>query len=140
LKGKRCALVVDATGVGRAVVDMFGALVTARITIHGGVAVTIEGREYHVPKRDLIGAVQVLLQEQRLVIARQLPEAQTLVQELLDYEVKVSEATAHDSYNARTGAHDDLVLALSCGVWFRQYIAAIVEYPRAPSVSMRSWR
>jgi hypothetical protein len=35
--------------------------------------------------------------------------------------VKISTA-GHDSYSAREGAHDDLVLAVAMAVWFRSWI------------------
>src|SRR5262245_915436 len=54
-------LVVDHTGVGRAVVDMLRAAnlpkwLTA-VSIHGGDQVTHDGDVYRVPKRDLVAAV-----------------------------------------------------------------------------------
>jgi hypothetical protein len=60
-----------------------------------------------------------LLQADRLLIATSLPDAGTLQQELLDYRVKLS-PTAHDSYNVREGAHDDLVLATALACWFAE--------------------
>lgn len=39
--------------------------------------------------------------------------AQFLRAELISFEAKIDERTAHDSYGAREGAHDDLVLALA---------------------------
>ena len=116
-------LVVDATGVGRPVVDLLrqehlpAALID--VTITGGDSVTHEGRTYRVPKRDLVSTVQVALQSERLKIAQQLPDAQTLTRELLAFQVKISAETAHDSYGAwREGAHDDLVLATALAVWY----------------------
>src|SRR5687768_5151295 len=49
-------LAVDATGVGRAVVDLFRVmrLPLVAITITGGNAVSGDGDEYGVPKRDLV--------------------------------------------------------------------------------------
>lgn len=115
-------LIVDATGVGAAVVDL---LRDARL---GPVAVTITGRDtatkderggWRVPKRDLVGVLQVLLQSGRLKIARDLPEAETLQRELLAFQVKISVSTAHDSYGSwREGAHDDLVLATALACWY----------------------
>jgi hypothetical protein len=113
-------LVVDGTGVGRAVVDLFRPLGRrlVPVTITGGVGVTeAEDGYLHVPKRDLIGAAQVLLQDGRLRIAAALPEAATLTAELRDYRVKIS-ASGHDSYDAREGAHDDLILAVALAVWY----------------------
>ena len=56
-----------------------------------------------MPKRDLVSAVQVLLQSERLKIARALPEAQTLTSELLAFKVSVS-LKGHDSYGNDVGA------------------------------------
>ena len=118
---RQSTLVVDATGVGKAVLDM---LVQARlepiaVTIHGGEKVQHEGRHWRVPKRDLVGVLQVLLQTQRLKVAEALPLAQVLVQELLNFKVTIDPRTAHDSYAAwREGMHDDLVLATALAVWW----------------------
>ncbi len=77
-----------------------------------------DGNFYRVPKRDLIGVTQVLLQSGRLKIAAALPEAAQLTKELLNFKVKIDPQTAHDSYSAwREGIHDDLVLALSLACW-----------------------
>lgn len=119
----RLALVVDATGVGRPVVDLLrreqlpARLVEATIT--GGDTATQEGSAWRVPKRELVSTVQVLLQGERLKIADALPDAATLTRELLAFQVKINPETAHDSYGAwREGAHDDLVLATALACWY----------------------
>ncbi len=117
-------LVVDQTGVGRPVVDMLRAvrLEPAAVTITGGDAVTQDGRDYRVPKRDLVSAVQVLLQSERLKIASSLTEAHTLTSELLAFKVSIS-LKGHDSYGNDVGPwrenpHDDLVLAVALACWY----------------------
>jgi len=116
----RTALVVDATGVGAPVLDLLhlAGLNSIGVTIHGGEnVVTVDGG-YRVPKRDLVAAVQVLLQQERLKVAERLPEAATLVTELTNFRYTLS-AAGHDSYGAwREGTHDDLVLAVALAVWF----------------------
>lgn len=131
-------LVVDATGVGRPVVDLLrqerlpADLID--VTITGGDAVAQDGRTFRVPKRDLVSTVQVALQSERLKIAQQLPDAQTLTRELLAFQVKISAETAHDSYGAwREGAHDDLVLATALAVWYGEQDA--LRCPPMPSVA-----
>ncbi len=122
LRGKT-KLVVDATGVGRPVVDMLSArgLEPIAITITGGDTVTCDGGGFRVPKRDLVGVVQVLLQTERLKFASEIPAVPMLVQDLLAFRVKIDPLTAHDSYGAwREGAHDDLVLAVSVATWYAQ--------------------
>jgi hypothetical protein len=122
-------LLIDATGVGRPVVDSFRAqgVHPISVLIHGGDRVSQENAGpkdiiLHVPKRDLVAAVQTLLQNGRLRIAAGLPLADVLRKELLNFRVKVDPRTAHDSYSHwREGDHDDLVLATACAAWYREY-------------------
>lgn len=123
LKGKTY-LIVDATGIGAPVVDMFksAGLSPVAITITGGD--TINGNDYEgyrVPKRDLVGILQVLFQSGRLKVAAELPMAKVLIEELLNFKVKINIHTAHDSYEAwREGVHDDLVLAVALAAWYAE--------------------
>jgi hypothetical protein len=114
-----CALAVDATGVGVAVTDMLrnAGLYFSSVTITSGEKATREGSHWRVPKRDLISACQVLLQQRRLKIAASLPEAKTLTEELLNFRYKITQASNLTYESWREGAHDDLVLALSLAVW-----------------------
>jgi hypothetical protein len=117
----RPVLAVDGTGVGAAVIDLFKReRMNARlepIQITGGSEVTKENGTNRVPKRDLVSTVQVYLQNQRLKIASELPEAETLIRELQNFQVKIND-NAHDSYGAwREGTHDDLVLAAALALW-----------------------
>jgi hypothetical protein len=130
---RHTALLVDKTGVGAAVVDHFWAagVRPLSISIHGGAKVIPEPPEVHgfrVPKRDLVSAVQVLLQNGRLKIAEGLELAPVLKKELLNFKVKIDPRTAHDSYEHwREGGHDDLVLATALAAWYREYMNAEVE-------------
>ncbi|MFI5165536.1 MAG: hypothetical protein ACHQQS_02865 [Thermoanaerobaculales bacterium] len=118
-----CHVVADATGVGRPVLDMLdqARMNPTAVTITGGDTVTSEDGHFRVPKRDLVSTVQVLLQSGRLKIASALPEAETLVKELLNFQVKIT-ANAHDVYGAwREGTHDDLVLAVALACWWGEH-------------------
>jgi hypothetical protein len=123
LADRGAVLVVDHTGVGRGVVDMLRErtpLIAATIT--GGTTVRQSRDEVHVPKRDLIASVGLLLEQRRLKIAEALPDARTLTEELATFRRRVTSA-GHDSYEAdwRTDAHDDMVLAVALAVWYREY-------------------
>lgn len=140
LRGRRVAFLVDKTGVGASVVDHFilAGLSPIAVTIHGGSTVTWDAsfRECRVPKRDLVSAVQVLLQNGRLKIAEGLPLAETLKKELLNFRVKINPQTAHDSYEAwREGDKDDLVLATAMPCWFREMRMSQVEAAHAGVIS-----
>jgi len=122
----KAALTVDATGVGAAVVDMLrkSGFTFDAVTITGGDTESQHGwYDWRVPKRDLIGGLQVLLQTGRLKIANILEHAETLKSELLNFRVKVNISTGHDSYEAwREGDHDDLVLATALACWYSEYV------------------
>ncbi len=117
----RPVLAVDATGVGAPVIDLFKReRMNARlepIQITGGSEATKENGTNRVPKRDLVSTVQVYLQNQRLKIAEQLPEAETLIRELQNFQMRITDS-ANDTYGSwRTGSHDDLVLAAALALW-----------------------
>jgi hypothetical protein len=116
-------LIVDQTGVGRAVVDGFRQAVggVVPVTITGGHAVTVtDDGSWHVPKKELVTSLQVVLQSRRLQIARGLAEAATLVHELQQFQVKIT-ASAHETFGVwRAGQHDDLVLAVALACWWAE--------------------
>ena len=70
-----------------------------------------------MPKRDLITGLQVMLEGQKLVVARGLKEGPALLAEMAEMGVRVS-ALGRESYGAwREGTHDDLVLAVALACW-----------------------
>ena len=115
-----CELIVDATGVGKPVVDMLlsEGLTPIPVTITGANEVVAGSFGYHVPKRDLVGALQVVFQSERLRIAQGLVLSEVFRKELEYFRVKITQK-AHDTYEAwREGEHDDLVLAAAIAVWY----------------------
>lgn len=121
LSTARVFLVVDATGVGRPVIDLLhqARLNPVAVTITAGNAANrTSAASWTVPKRDLVAAVLVLLQAGRLQIAAGLPLADVLATEMLNFRAKISLAGA-DTYEAwRDGQHDDVLLALSLACWY----------------------
>jgi hypothetical protein len=118
----RPPLVVDATGVGAAVIDMLKAeeLKPIAITITGGDKANGGPLEYRVPKRDLASTLSVLFQGHRITIGRNLPEFMHLVDELSNFKVKISD-TGHDTYSAwRESDHDDMVLSVAVAAWYAE--------------------
>lgn len=124
-------LVVDYTGVGKPVLDMFweaqsGGLIDqdcniVAVTITGGERVTQADGAVRVPKRDLVSVIQRVLQEERMRIPEQHPMAPVLTGELTGFRAVIN-ANGHVSYGAgedwRSAAHDDLVLSLALAIWF----------------------
>jgi hypothetical protein len=114
-------LIIDETGVGRAVGDIFvdAGLKPKRVTITGGNDPTVgHGSDrFHVPKTVLISNVDAMLHTGALRFAAALTEAEAMRDELQDFRRKLSEA-GRATYAARTGRHDDLVLAVAIAAWW----------------------
>jgi len=125
----RAVVVVDRTGVGRPVLDELreAGLAPVGITLTGGDAVSRDGGDFRVPKRDVVSALQVLMMQGRLRIPRLMPHAAALVAELENFRLTINLATGHDSYEAwREHEHDDLVLAACLAAWYWRHEAGTV--------------
>ncbi len=118
--GTDVTLIVDGTGVGRPVVDLFHqkrrSFDVVPVLITGGDTPSQIDGWHHVPKRELIARALVALETGRLKIG-QFPETAVLTSELQTYRVKKTNA-ANEIFEARSGAHDDLVLALALACWY----------------------
>lgn len=115
-------LVIDATGVGRPVLDLFRAsgLDPTAVTITGADRAAGNFRSARVPKRDLVNVVLLALQADTLHIPAELPHAATLGRELGEMRRKIS-TNGHDTYGVwQDGEHDDLVLALALALWLAE--------------------
>lgn len=110
---------IDYTGVGRPVFDLFR---EARIPGVQGIAITAgsEVKKKHtgwsVPKNILVSRVQALLHTEQLKVAAGIPDAQILLRELQDFRVSYT-SSGFAVFNARSGSHDDLVLAVALAVF-----------------------
>ena len=145
-RGFGVTLVVDATGPGRPVVDMFDLALSCdlvALTITGGDTATVTKDRHgrytaRVPKNELIGATVLALEDGRIRIASDHPEAETFRQELRNVEIQISRA-GRETFTHRSGTHDDLVLAGACAVWWAHYQPApSVESVGYDALSSRS--
>jgi hypothetical protein len=131
-KGERrtVGLAIDATGVGRGIRDMIREELSrldpevsphirlTSINVTGGNQVTMQGGFYGVPKRDLISAGIIALQDERLRIGKDVENRDVLIKELLDYRMTINLKTGHDTYEPwREGEHDDLLFAVCMAAW-----------------------
>lgn len=117
-------LIADVTGVGLPIFQTLqqSGLRPQGVLMHGGDKVSREGAIHRVPKRDVIGGVQVLLQSRRVKFGATLPFVDVLVHELSNYRIRIDPATSHDSYSSwREADHDDLVLALALACWWGEW-------------------
>lgn len=67
----------------------------------------------------MVSMLQVFLQTGRIHLPK-MAEAEALKEELLNYEIRISDG-GRDTYGAfRTGSHDDLVSALGIAIFFNE--------------------
>lgn len=131
--GSKPEIYVDATG--------FGDELVAQVEQHGdysrvwtvyffyGDRRTEERGEVRLGKAWLVTKVQMLLQTHQLHLPRS-PEAETLAEELMEYEIQIA-PDANDRYGAfRVGTRDELVTALGLAV--QRPPLGTVEYARMP--------
>ena len=117
----RRELLVDATGVGRPVVDLLRVedlecQMRAVMVTSGSGESESEGYS-KVPKRELITGLQVMLQTSELKISGGLQFGPTLMKEMTEMRVKVS-GDGNEQFGAwREGSHDDLVFAVALAAW-----------------------
>jgi hypothetical protein len=136
----RVSLTYDASGVGRAVGDLFYA---ARQ--HGeleqfplGVVITAggESRPGYESKRDLISRLVVAFESGRVKIADSLSLAPVLKRELLEFKRKIN-ANAHTSFESPDGRHDDLLLSVALALHRIRRIGLPNQIDRDGRVSQR---
>lgn len=123
LKGE-VYLSVDRTGVGDPVYeelcrpDQKGRLLNPLgVWISpGDTARRLRGREFSVPKRDLIAICMVMLQNGVLQFDQKVPFTDVMKREIQDFREKITPA-GNVTYNAREGTHDDLLLSLAIAAY-----------------------
>jgi hypothetical protein len=117
----RCALVMDATGVGAPVLDLLrqadlGCGIEA-VILTGGERESHSGGLWRVPQRDVVAGLRTMLEKDELGLSRKVKGAGTLLKELADMGARMT-VRGRVSFGAqREGSHDDLVMATALACW-----------------------
>jgi hypothetical protein len=122
----RVTLVVDHSGVGRPVVDLFrrAGLRPVAITITSGVDVTGSAYDgWKVPLYDLVDGLALAVRHPAtLAIASALPDLPHLLKEFETFERKLTKAGTSQTFgNFREHSHDDQLFAIAIGLWHAQH-------------------
>ena len=88
------------------------------MVITNGLEASFDSGYGQIPKKDLVGALQALLQEQRLKIASVLLEVPKLIDELLNFQMKPAPVSMEPLAAWREGPQDDLVFAIGIAAWW----------------------
>jgi hypothetical protein len=113
-------LTIDQTGVGAPVADLLKQrdLSFRGVVITGGERAVSSYGSSRVPKRDLVNALLVTMQNGHLKVSKDLELWPTLRSEMQSFKRKIALRTSHDSYEHwRESDHDDLVLAVCLACW-----------------------
>ncbi len=132
---KEAPLVVDQTGVGLAVVDMFRLVLDRTIVpvnITGGKQChRLPNGDWSVPKIDLVAVIVSLMGRRMLFFPPGHRLRKALENELRNFKVKVTQA-GNETFSAwRENDNDDLVLALSVACWYADRSGAAIDNSKA---------
>ena len=123
-------LVVDATGVGRPVVDGMedAGMKPVAVTITGGREVhQVGARDFTVPKRLLASTLDIAFHQDRLQITKDAQHSEVLRGELATFSSKVSVGGTETFEHWRESQHDDLVLAVAMAVWRGENLPIVAQ-------------
>lgn len=139
---RNCRLVVDQTAVGQAVANLFRpreATSTRLVLISAGHAVSrAEDGCTHLPKKELVSVLQVLLQTQRLKVAAGMALVEELTREMASFRARVKVAGSDEDVSWREREHDDLVLAVALAAWEGERNPPCIGKPFI--IADRGWR
>jgi hypothetical protein len=121
----RVTLIVDHSGVGRPVVDLFrhARLQPVAVTITNGVDVSgDESSGYRVPLVDLVDGLALAVRAPAiLTISSQLHDLAHLLEEFQTFERRLTKA-GHETFgNFREYTHDDQLFAIAIGLWHARH-------------------
>jgi hypothetical protein len=114
-------LMVDATGVGRPVVDMLrtaGAKPTPASITHKGRTVRHETGAWSVPKAVLMERIAMAMDQGRLKIVCDEVIGHIFAGEARNF-VRTVNKLGHERFEGRRCGHDDLILAVALAMWAR---------------------
>ena len=143
--GDNCSLIIDGTGVGEAVYDIYTSLGLdpVKIIFTSGETAAVEQNRarfskkfgavsgYKVPKVDMISAAQVIFQQGRIRFAESIDFRDECFQQLQAFVGKVNEKTSTVKYeNLTDEIHDDFVTMIIQACWYVMHMDSRLMLPQ----------
>lgn len=153
----QCALVIDGTGVGEAVYDLYddAGLDPLKIIFGSGNSPSVQTDRAGfastskfgkvsgivVPKADLVGALQVYVQQGRLRQVAGLPFAEESRRQFQNFVGKINEKDKYIKYgNLDDEIHDDMVVTSAMACWFTQHMKKMLSVrPASPKLQRQTY-
>ena len=124
-------VLLDLTGSGRAIVELFERAeiqpISVRIIGAGMSEEKAQSGEWRIPKVELIGALRVLYEAERLKTAKGLDLVPELLNEFRNFKMRPPRIDPNDPESWREGQSDDLIFAVALAAW---RASRHVPYPR----------
>jgi len=114
-------LVIDLGNVGESHFEQYEAI---GLNVYGinylgdGAETTHRGNRYGVSKKNLTSALSILMENERLYIADDIPDRKNIIKELSKFTWKISTAGNVTAENLRDSDHDDIVNAFMVAAWY----------------------
>jgi Resolvase, N terminal domain len=114
-----CDLVIDDTNFAVGDICKERGLKPIRICFTSGAEATrIKYRKYGVPKSLIVGNIDARLHCGELHFAKDLTESEALKDEFANFQRHLSAASRNAIFEARSGKHDDIIMAIGCALWW----------------------
>ena len=114
-------VVLDTTGSGRAILELFkrAAITPVVVTIVGGGLreEEVEFNDWRLPKVELVGALRVAYETERLRMAKSLELVPDLLNELREFKMRPPRIDPNDPESWRENEFDDLIFAVGLATW-----------------------
>ncbi len=131
------ALVIDGTGVGGPVFDLYdeAGLDPLKIVFTSGESISVQSgvragsskfgliQGYGVPKSDLVGVLVVAMEQGRMIRASDVPYKQQEMEQYQNFVGRINEKTKYVKFgNAQDEIHDDIIVADAMAVWYGDHV------------------
>ena len=133
---------LDISGSGHAVLDPFkrADLKPIVITICGTVEDQTHFNDRRVPKAELVGALRVLYETERLKMSSKLDLVPTLMTELRKFQMRPPPLNPNDPESWRERPDDDLIFAVAAAAWWANQYVPMPEAVRRSQYKKRQQR
>ncbi len=114
-------VLLDLTGSGRAIVELFERAkidpIEVRFVGAGMTEEKVPNGPWRIPKVELIGALRVLYEAERLKTAKGLDLVPELLNEFRNFKMRPPRIDPNDPESWREGQSDDLIFAVALAAW-----------------------
>jgi hypothetical protein len=115
------AIIIDAIGVGQPMLDMFRVQTPEAQGCYftNGHTVNFENGIYYVPKTQVVTTTQIVSQGRRIKFGKNIPDPESLKNELLNFSYKINPETGYVSFeHGKNSQKDDQVIAIAIALWY----------------------